>query len=264
MRGIIRVVMVAAALAAMVCCASAAEPVTGKLTGRLAQKDGSPLSGGLAFFFNQSTGVPPLPEKYWRVPDEIAELDAEGRFTAELIEGTYFVGAVKRAIGRDVGPPNEGDLFLVSRDPQGKPRTFAVKARTQQDIGTIAEALPFVKSPNKGGITGIEGVVEGEDGKPIAGVFVFAFMTPSMVGRPQFVAERTGADGRFLLRVAEAGNYYLKVRDVYGGGPPRQGGIIGGYVSDTPQSVAVKANAITKGVSLKGIRFQGQGQARKP
>ncbi|MSM39657.1 MAG: carboxypeptidase regulatory-like domain-containing protein [Geobacter sp.] len=240
----------------------AAERQTGTLTGKLAQKNGAPLSGGLVFFFNQVSGPPPSPEEYWRVPDEIADLDNDGRFSAELLEGTYFVGAIQRMGAKEVGPPIEGDLFLVGRDPQGKPRTFTVKAGQQQDLGTIAGALPFGKTTVRPGTTGIEGVVVGPEGKPVVGVFVFAFLTPAMVGRPLFVSEKTGPDGRFLLRLAEGGEYYLKAKELYGGGPPRQGGIIGAYGDDEPKAVKVKSGAIAKGISIKGLRFPGQG--RKP
>lgn len=244
--------------------AMAAERLTGKVTGKMAQKGGAPLAGGLAFFFNKASGPPPLPDKYWRVPDEIAELDAEGFYSTELLEGIYYLGAIKRISGKDVGPPNEGDLYLTIHSLPEKQRTVTVKAGTTLDVGTIAEAIPYRKSHTVAGVSGIEGIVVDPDGKPVQGVFVFAFMTPSMVGRPLFVSEKTGGDGKFLLRVANEGSYYLKVKELYGGGPPRQGGIIGGYGEETPKAVEVKVGSIVKGLKIKGSRFQGQGQVKKP
>ena len=238
----------------------AAERQTGTVTGKLTHKTGTPLSGGLVFFFNQASGPPPSPEDYWRVPDEIADLDNDGRFSTQLLEGVYYLGGIQRVGAREVGPPIEGDLFLVNRDPQGKARTFTVKAGQQQDLGTISGALPFGKTMKRPGITGIEGVVVGPEDKPVAGVFVFAFLTPAMVGRPLFVSEKTGPDGRFLLRLAEGGDYYLKAKELYGGGPPRQGGIIGAYGDEVPKAVTVKSGAIAKGISIKGVRFLGQGR----
>jgi hypothetical protein len=230
----------------------------------MAQKGGAPLEGGLAFFFNKASGPPPLPDKYWRVPDEIAELDADGRFATELLEGTYYLGAIKRMASKDVGPPNEGDLYLIINNLPEKQRTITVKAGVAQDVGTIAEAIPYRKSFATEGITGIEGVVADPEGKPVPGVFVFAFLTPAMVGRPLFVSEKTGVDGKFLLRLAKEGSYYLKVKELYGGGPPRQGGIIGGYGEDAPKAVEVKGGSIVKGIKIKGSRFQGQGQGMQP
>lgn len=238
----------------------AAEQKPGTIKGKLALKDGTPLAGGLVFFFNQASGPPPFPEKYWRVPDEIAELNAEGGFSTELLSGIYYLGAIKRLNGRDVGPPSMGDQFLVSRDPAGKPRTFKVGSDTMLDVGTLAEGVPYKKIPSAPGDTGIDGIVLDPDAKPVQGVFVFAFLTPAMVGRPLFVSEKTGSDGRFTLRVAGSGTYYLKVRELYGGGPPGKGSIIGGYGAETPTPVVVRDGTLSKDIKIKGGRFQGQGK----
>lgn len=241
----------------------AAERKAGTIKGKLAQVDGTPLSGGLVFFFNQTSGAPPAPESYWRVPDEIAELDQNGTFSTELLEGNYYVGAIKRPTGRDVGPPNPDDLFLVSREPTGKHRLYPVKPGMVQDIGTVAEAVPYKNVVPKPGMTAIEGQVLGSDGKPVKGVFIFAFLTPAMVGRPLFVSEKTNEAGRFLLRVSEGGKYYLKVKELYGGGPPRKGSVIGGYGDDTPKAVEVKTGTIVRDIKISGSKFPGQGKSRE-
>lgn len=242
--------------------AIAAERKTGTITGKLALTNGSPLSDGLVFFFDRSSGAPPAPESYWRVPDEIAELDRDGKFFTELLEGDYHVGAIKRPTGKEVGPPNPGDLFLVSREPTGKQRIYTVKSGAVLDIGTVAEAAPYRHSPPKPGTTAIDGQVLGSDGKPVKGVFVFAFLTPEMVGKPLFVSDKTNADGRFFLRVSEGGKYFLKVKELYGGGPPRKGSVIGGYGDDTPKAVDVKTGSVVKDLRIVGSKFPGQGKSR--
>jgi hypothetical protein len=250
------------ALLILVSVAVAAERKAGTIKGKLAQTDGTPLSDGLVFFFNQTSGAPPAPESYWRVPDEIAEIDQNGNFSTELLEGNYFVGAIQRPTGKDVGPPNPGDLFLVSREPTGKHRLYPVKPGTVQDIGTVAEAVPYKSALPKPGMTAIEGQVLGSDGKPVKGVFVFAFLTPAMVGRPLFVSEKTNNDGRFLLRLSEGGKYYLKVKELYGGGPPRKGSVIGGYGEDMPKAVEVKTGTMVRDIKISGSKFPGQGKSR--
>ena len=242
-----------------------AERKTGYLSGRLMIKNGGPLDGGMAFLFNHAAGPPPSPEKYWRVPDEIVPIGKDGRFKAELIEGTYYLGAIKRLAGKEIGPPQEGDFFLISRDAAGEPMQYFVGKGKETDVGTIAEATPFRRSMLKleGGITAIEGTIVGPTGKPVEGALVFAFLTPAMVGKPVFVSERTGKDGKFLLRVFGSDHYYLKTRDVYGGGPPKVGAVIGSYGEDTPIPVDVKAGEIKKGVEIKVVRFTGQGPKQK-
>jgi len=241
--------------------AFAADGGLGRITGMLQKKTGEPMANGTLFLFNEKTGPPPAPEKYWRVPDEIVPLDADGKFVAEVRPGTYFLGAIKRIAGEDLGAPNEGDYFLANRDEKGNLRKYAIKGGETKDIGTLAQGIPFkrVKTIAKGSVTAIEGTVLDEAGKPVAGALTFAFVSPTMVGKPLFASERTGKDGKYLLRVYEGGTYYLKSREVYGGGAPKTGEIIGGYGEKEPAPVKVETGKTVKGIDLKVIHFKGRG-----
>ncbi|GFE56432.1 hypothetical protein AOG1_03110 [Geobacter sp. AOG1] len=252
---------VTAVLMCMATMAFAEDVRTGTITGKMMVKNGGPLANGVVFFFNEASGPPPSPEKYWRVPDEIVGTDAGGNFKAVLVEGKYYLGASKRKSGQEVGPPQEGDYFLPAMEEKGIPKTFRVDKGKATDVGTIAEAVPFAKTTVKtsNGITAIEGTITDADGKPLERAMVFAFLTPAMVGKPLFVSERTGKDGKYLLRVNQGGNYYLKIRDVYGGGAPKVGEIMGGYGQDKPVPVTAKTGTTVKGIDIKGIRFLGRG-----
>ncbi len=203
----------------------------GRITGRLLSLHGDkPLSGGMAYFFN-AAGPPPSRDRYWRVPDKTAPIDADGKFSVELPVGRYFMGAVKRVSGKkDMGPPHDGDLFYGAQERNGRPREFQIKKDGVLDIGTIAQAVPF-KRKTKGvkDITAIEGRICGQDGKPVKGAIVFAYTVSSMTGRPVFVSDKTGPDGKYILRVYEGGVYYLRARNQYGGGKPKGGSLIGSY-----------------------------------
>lgn len=238
---------------------SSQEVRTGVITGKLMTKEGIPMSGGTVFFFNAETGPPPSPDRYWRVPDEIAEMDGEGRFSVVLLVGKYFMGAIKRLSGPKIGPPRDGDMFLASKDEDGSPKQYTVREGAKTDIGVISGAVPFKRPQIKDRISAIEGTVIFQDGRPAEGALVFAYMTPTMAGRPTFVSERTGRDGKYVLRVNEGGKYYLKVRDVYGGGPPTKGGIIGSYAEESPIPVSVKTGETTQGIDIRVIRFRGRG-----
>ncbi len=242
--------------------AYAKDTKTGYLTGQLQAKTGEPLAGGLIFFFNELAGTPPAPDKYWRVPDEMGFLDGKGNFKVRLSEGKYFIGAIKRSSGRDPGPPLEGDLFLIDRDAAGTPKLHPVNKDVTTDIGTIAGAAPFRNEMSRAqkGTTAIEGTVTDTEGKPIAGALVFAFATPGTVDKPLFVSERSGKEGKYLLRVADNGSYYLKVRDVYGGGAPSVGAVIGGYGDDSPIPVKTIKGTIVGGIDIKTRKFAGKGQ----
>jgi hypothetical protein len=237
--------------------ASAQEVGKGKITGRLMLEDGRPMSGGSVFFFNDATGPRPSEERYWRVPDAVAAIGDGGRFSMELLPGKYYLGAMKRiSAEKNVGPPGEGDYFLKGQDAKGNPKAFFVKKGETTDIGTIAKGAPFKREVVKygEGITSIEGVVRGPDGKPVEGAAVFGYKKPAARGKPLFASDKTGKDGKYILRVDEGGTYYLKVRDVFGGGPPVGGAIVGGYWQEGPVEAFAKTGEATKGIDIN-IRF---------
>jgi len=251
----------------LVCCIAttvfAEEGRTGSLSGRVMIKDGLPMANGVVFIFNSSSGPAPSSDKYWRVPDEIVKTDAEGRFVARLADGTYYIGAIQRKSGDDIGPPKEGDMFLPFHG-EGSPKPHVVANGSATDLGTITGALPFKKSniKTRDGITAIEGQVVDSRGKPVQNAFVFGFLTPAMVGKPLFISERTGKDGKYLLRVHQGGDYFLKIRSTYGGGAMKAGEIMGSYGQEKPLAVKAKTGEILKGIDITGIRFPGQGPKR--
>lgn len=77
---------------------------------------------------------------------------------------------------------------------------------------------------------------------------VFAFSTPTMVGRPLFVSERSDRDGKYLLRTHRGGNYYLRARANHGGGPPAADEVMGIYKDGKP--VVIKTGQLRKGVNI--------------
>lgn len=234
---------------------------TGTVTGTVLVKEGVPLDSGVVYFFNQASGPPPSSDRYWRVPDEVVTTDAHGKFTAKLVEGKYYVGAIKRlkGDGQEIGPPRDGDLFLPLNNENNMPKLLSLQEGKTVNLGNITGVIRFMKKQLPEGITGIAGKITDQQGKPLDGVIVFAFTTPAMVGKPLFVSEPTGKDGKYLLTVHQGGTYYLKVRNVYGGGAMKAGDIVGSYGQDRPAAVEVKTGNIVKGIAIKGIHFPGQG-----
>ncbi|WP_298268758.1 carboxypeptidase-like regulatory domain-containing protein [Geobacter sp.] len=245
--------------------ARADEVRTGTLTGQFKIKGDGPLADGQVFLFRKSSGPPPWPGRYWRVPDEIVTTDGEGRFTAQLIEGTYYMGAGKRPAGKGIGPLRDGDYYLPSEDRTGKMWEFTVKGGETTTAGTIASVILYKRDAarEEGSLTAIGGTVTDAGGKPVEGIMVFAFVTPGMVGKPLYVSERTGKDGRYLLRVHSGGTYYLKARDLYGGGAPKAGEFVGGHGKTEAAPVVVKSGETVKGIDFWGVRFEGRGPGRK-
>ncbi len=252
-----RLALLAACLFLFAAAGSSAQEIgRGTITGKLMTTDGAPMSGGSVFFFNDATGPPPSQEKYWRVPDIAAPIGEGGKFSIELTPGKYYLGAMKRiSAEKNLGPPGEGDYFLKGQDETGKPRPFFIKKGETTDIGTIAGGAPFKREIVKygAGITSIEGVVRDPEGKPVEGAAVFGYKKPGARGRPLFAADKTGKDGKYVLRVDEGGTYYLKVRDRFAGGPPVAGAIVGKYWQGRPVEASAKTGEATKGVDINII-----------
>lgn len=243
-------------------CAGAAEVKTGTITGTMMMARGGAMANGVVVFFNAAAGPPPAHGKYWRVPEGMVNTDAAGNFKAVLPEGTYYLTAIKRAAGRTMGPPQEGDFYLPSRNREGQPREYVVRPGEVTAIGSVAEVVPFQPATNRNpaGLTAVEGTVTDGEGKPAAGVLVFAFASPAMVGTPLFASDKTGADGRYVLRVDRDGTFYLKIRESYGGGIPKAGELLGSYSDkDKPLPVTVKSGTALRGIDIQGHRYTGRG-----
>lgn len=226
--------------------------ITGNLKGVIQTSDGRSLTSGEVYFFNDRTGPAPSPDKYWRVPDAITPMNDNGAFSVELLPGRYYVGAIRRKGDKAmIGPPSDGDFFYA-----GKQKIDILPA-SQNDLGIVRGAIPFSKKilANAEGVTAIEGSIFDAAGKPVENAIVFAHLISAMNDRPLFVSERTDKHGVYRLRVAGAGTFYLRVRDVYGGGMPVAGAIMGVYGGNSPKAVMVKDGEVIKGINLTGEKF---------
>lgn len=213
--------------------------ITGSITGKIVVKEKGTMHGGTVFFFNQESGAPPSSTKYWRVPTHAFELDENGAFNAVLPEGKYYMGATHKLSGEKLGPPQDGDYFFINQDEKGNPILHTVTQFKPVDAGVISGAEIFnSKSLVTEGITMIQGTILDGKGSPVEGILVFAFSTPTMIGIPLFVSERSDKDGKYLLRLADGGKYYLRARAGYGGGPPSADQSIGIYKKGGPISIA--------------------------
>lgn len=233
----------------------------GHIAGKWITKEYGAMAGGLVLLFNAETGPPPLYEGQFRVPDAMYDIGPKGEFDAEVNAGAYYLVLRKVAGGRP-GPPKDGEPHFFSLDKKGQPRRFTIRPGKTIDLGTIAEVIPFKRAVKSlAGSTFIEGTVYDDEGVPVEGAGVLAFLSPEMLGRPLYVSDSTGKDGKYVLRVNEGGTYYLKIRSHYGGGRPEAGEIMGGYgEQNDPAVVKVETGKVTKGIDISGKRFTGRGR----
>ncbi|MBI5099950.1 MAG: carboxypeptidase regulatory-like domain-containing protein [Nitrospirae bacterium] len=240
-----------------------AEIETGWISGQIMIKDDGPLADAMIVFFDTQSGPPPSLDKYFRVPNGIDEINAEGRFRISLPAGKYYIGAIKRASTEKAGPPLDGDYFFISGDKEGNPIQHVIEYGKELKLGALAGAVPYKRSLPEG-VTGISGTILDMAGKPVEGAILFAYYTETMTGIPTFTSYKTGKDGKYIITVDKGGQYFLRVRDVYGGGPPIPGSIMGGYGEEKPTAATAKTGEMTKGIDIKVIRHLEMGPKHQP
>jgi len=236
---------------------------TGTVTGRLVLSDGKSLADGQVFFFDVKSPLDkPVIGKYWRVPDVAEHADSLGRFSIQLDAGSYYMGAIKRSSAGKLGPPESGDYYLPVHDARGKYREITIKSNATTNLGTIKGIQRF--SPKlahyKGTTTAIEGRILTSTGDPVPSMYVLAYTDPSMRGRPSFVSTSSDRDGRYQLRVDKGRTFYLKVRNIFAGGKPQAGSLVGVYGDfEQPTPVETKTSSTTSGIDIQVDAFSGGG-----
>lgn len=214
----------------------------GRITGQMMIKDDGPMSDGAVLIYD-AAGPLPLPDKYFRVPDNVAFIDEEGKFSHQIASGTYYIGGMKKKAGKGPGPPKEGDYLFIIQEPGGMPKAYVLNQNETLDIGTVSEAVPYNGIIGKEGVTAIQGKLLNAQGKPAEGVVVFADLTPAGDKSISFVSNWTGKDGKYFLRVHEGGTYNLSATDFI-----ESRGI---YGVETTEPVSVKTGEVLFGIDLK-------------
>jgi hypothetical protein len=145
---------------------------------------------------------------------------ANGVFRFDFLPAVdYLVVARKRAAGGVAGPLADGDYFgFFPANP------VSVKsgkmARIQIPAVTKAGEIGMEDSLFRDTGTRVTGVIRDKDGKPVSGVYVFAYLEKVMAHkRPEFISKSVDKDGRYVLNLPQGGTYYLGARSQYGDTP---------------------------------------------
>lgn len=218
----------------------AQETGMGTITGKFMTASGETMAGGTVKFFDSATGPSPITHEYWKFPDYFFRVEADGTFSAQLPEGTYYLMAVKKtSMHKPIVPPEEGDLIYPPWDGAQKP--YFIKSGETTDLGVIVKAVPFKKEWAAKGKTGIEGVVLDAYGKPVKRVLIIAYVNPAKQESTFIADQRTTEDGKYILRVPEGGRYYVRVKGN----------------TDIFVTADVKLGAFTKGIDISPQRIPG-------
>jgi hypothetical protein len=136
---------------------------------------------------------------------------ADGTYTIDLVGGSYYIVARKRATGENTGPLMAGDLYTVhSSNP------VAVRdgqyALVDLELVKMRDPMFFQAMSREETNTGIKGVIVDAEGRPIPWVFAMAYTTPDMKRVPEYTSVMTNADGKFVIFLPKGGKYWLAAR----------------------------------------------------
>ncbi|PLX43121.1 MAG: hypothetical protein C0608_00240 [Deltaproteobacteria bacterium] len=176
----------------------------------------------------------------------------DGRFYIDDIpDGVYFL-AVRKRVGRDIGPIAEGDLFGVA---SANPITVKPDTETSTTLHLAKKEktrAPHALDLSRTG-TAIRGRVLDADGAPLAGLYVFAYRS-RIIGHqmPDFITEPTGDDGEFILPLGEGGIFYLGARQKLGYSPT-PGELFGLYDGTADHGIKVGRGEVIKGIEIRAV-----------
>jgi hypothetical protein len=135
--------------------------------------------------------------------------DERGAFETRLSPGRYWLIARRRSGPQPFGPLEVGDDFgFYPENP--------LEVRPGE---RVAVRIPAVRVLKKSGWSGpsslrarVGGTIRDAAGRPLAGFRAFLHAKATMLGKPEFVSEPSGADGAYLIWVDREGTYYLGAR----------------------------------------------------
>lgn len=180
-----------------------------------------------------------------RVPDGLIRVNPSGQFRIVLPPGAYYLGVLFRSDISRNGPPGPEEVYFFPRDDKGELRIFEVKDGQETLAGELKGREPE-KKPDLANPLTVEGTLYDEQGKPFADGLILV-RSELANPKPLFISDRTGADGKYRLKLPPGGPYYLVAREnLVNVGRPRPGEFVGAYGGKPPQ-VAGKAPTVFSG-----------------
>ncbi|MDY0352219.1 MAG: hypothetical protein RBR09_13270 [Desulfobulbaceae bacterium] len=205
------------------------------ISGRILIDGKDPMPGGVAAFFDTRSEYPPKFGNLRRIPDHVAKVGPEGRFTAVLPAGSYYLGVIVRDNPEAItGPPGPEEKGFSAVNDEGKRKIFAVAVgQAEVDLGDIYVSTPRDEWKHTDFFT-VRGTVIDKTGQPFAeGAWILVNQNP-VSRRPNFISGKISGSGQFELHLPPGRPYYLIAKDVLGMGRPQPGRHVGAYTGSEP------------------------------
>ncbi|MEW6087686.1 MAG: hypothetical protein AB1498_05225 [bacterium] len=174
----------------------------------------------------------------------------------KMFYNVYHEGASEPAGNIVAGPLFEGDYICYYPN---NPVTVTEQNFVNINLPAVTKiSLDDISQTNYATPTRIEGIVIDMDGKPMAGIRVFASrhkMLMLMGGKPDFISNVTKEDGRYTINLTEDGVFYLGARDFIGRAP-KTNEIFGYYFGTEDHSIVIKKNTVYKNIVIKAWKIE--------
>jgi len=204
---------------------------------------GRPLAGASVYAYRRQSA------NFLGPADFASTLSArDGTYLIDLVEGSYWLVARKRASGSDAGPLVPGDLQRIHA---GNPATVSSGAfiTVDLDLEEMRDLMFSRTGPRGPTATGIRGRITDESGAPVAWVFAIAYTSADMRRVPDFTSAMTAADGRFVIYLSAGGRYWVgarkHIRD-----KPAPGEPYGLFEGSPDHAVEVASGAFTDNIDI--------------
>ncbi len=184
---------------------SASQGIPVGITGHVFDGKARPATGAYVYAYRNMRGNLRGPA------DFEAEVDKNGRYFLDLVEGDYYLVARMRQSGADAGPPKSGDAWaLPSQNPiEVEPGKVTIIDFSLQGI---AQPMLMREGTLTSGETGFSGQLVDADNRPLPGAFVIAYPGEDFQRMPEATSPAVGDDGRFQLFVERPGQWCLAAR----------------------------------------------------
>ncbi len=239
--------------------APAAPAATATISGKVAPQPGG-TNQGMVAFFRRDGGPPPTPGAFRRVPDQVALLNENGEFSAELEPACYYIGFIMGRTEAMVGPPREGEYTFVAHDAEGNPQRFTVEAGDKLEAGTLSGKVPTPVEVSD--FFTVKGTISDENGTPLQNAIVLAFKVEDQLKRPSYMLQASNPDGSYELKLAAGSAYHVTVRTRYGGGQPQPGEFVGRYGEQELKPVSAQAGETVAGADIKVFQVPQPGPSK--
>ena len=173
----------------------------------------------------------------------------DGSYSIDLVKGSYYLVARKRATGDNTGPLTVGDLYSINPSNPVAVKDGAFRT-IDLDLVKMKDPMFFQSMARETTETGIRGVIVDKDGKPVPWVFAMAYTSSDMKRVPEHTSVMTGADGTFAIFLPGAGRYWLAARKNIRE-KPVVGEPYGLYRGSKDHSVSIAEGQILEGIKIQ-------------